>query len=110
MCIGVPMQVLRTEPGYAICLGRGEQRRVNTALIDATAPGDWVLVFMDSAREAISAERAEEVNATLDMVQAAMDGQPFDMEDPGFVLPSAMSQQQLQALAGANQTTPQETP
>jgi len=102
------MQVLKTEPGYAICLGRGEQRRVNTALIDAAAPGDWVLVFMDSARERITAERAEEVNTTLDMVQAAMDGQSFDM-DPGFVLPSAMSQQQLNALAGAPHNTPQET-
>ena len=109
MCIGVPMQVLRTEPGYAICLGRGEQRRVNTALIDAAAPGDWVLVFMDSVRERISAARAEEVNTTLDMVQAAMDGQHVDM-DPGFVLPSAMSPQQLQALAGATLPTPQETP
>jgi hydrogenase expression/formation protein HypC len=71
-----------------------------------------VLVFMDSARERISPERAEEVNATLDLVEAAMDGAHADLLDAelGFVLPSSMTPQQLAALSGTAQPSPQETP
>jgi len=102
MCIGLPMQVLTTRPGFALVAGRGEQREVNTALIDAPLPGDWLLVFLDAAREAINADRAAEVNATLDLVQASLagDGLAARLQDPGFTLPSAMSAEALAALAG----------
>ena len=68
MCIGMPMQVTATEPGHAWCEGRGERRRVNTALVGAVVAGDWVLVFLGDAREHIDADRAAEVNAALDLV------------------------------------------
>ncbi|MDT7833627.1 HypC/HybG/HupF family hydrogenase formation chaperone [Aquabacterium sp. OR-4] len=101
MCIGMPMQVLATREGFAQVAGRGEQREVNTALVGPVQPGDWLLVFLDTARECIDAARAAEVDATLDLVQAAMAGvAPDPLREPGFSLPSAMTAEQLAALAG----------
>jgi hydrogenase expression/formation protein HypC len=59
-----------------------------------------VLVFLNDARELISTQRADEVNATLDLLQAVMGcgGTLSGNEDPGFALPSAMDQQTLQRL------------
>lgn len=101
MCIGIPMQVLATREGFAQVAGRGDRREVSTVLVGDVQPGDWLLIFLDGAREIIDAGRAAEVNATLDLVQAAMDGgQPDPLHDPGFALPSAMTAEQLAALSG----------
>lgn len=100
MCIGIPMQVIEAASRHALCEGRGERRRVNTALVGEVAPGDWLLVFLDDAREPIDAARAAEVNAALDLVAGAMLGAetPADVD---FVLPSQMTPEQLRALTGA---------
>jgi hydrogenase expression/formation protein HypC len=108
MCIGIPMQVIAVEPGHAHCHGRGEVRRVRTALVSAVTCGDWLLVFLDSAQEHLSAERAQEINATLDLVEAALHGQGHEGE-AAFALPSSMSREQLLALAGATETAQLET-
>lgn len=102
MCIGIPMQVVAVEPGHARCQGRGERRRVNTALVGAAVPGEWLLIFIDSAQERISADRAQEINATLDLMEAALQGDSHD-HSVGFSLPSAMSREQLLALSGSMQ-------
>ena len=99
MCIGLPMQVLGLEPGHAWCEGRGERRRVNTALVGDVALGDWLLVFLSDAREAIDAVRAREVNAALDLVLGAMQGSDAS-GDAGFALPSRMTAEQLRQLSG----------
>ena len=100
MCMGIPMQVVAVEPGFARVVGRGETRRVNTLLVGQCEPGQWLLVFLDDAREEISAERAGEVNATLDLLLAAI-GPGASLsggEDPGFALPSAMDIHAVQRL------------
>ncbi len=103
MCIGIPMQVLSVEPGHARCCGRGEERRVRTALVGAVTAGDWLLIFLDSAQEHISEARAREVNGTLDLLAAVLHG--HDMNTPvndhtvAFDLPSRMSREQLLALS-----------
>jgi len=102
MCIGIPMQVVAVEPGHARCQGRGEYRRVNTALVGAVGADDWLLIFIDSAQERISAERAQEINATLDLMEAALRGDSHDLR-VGFSLPSDMSREQLMALSGSMQ-------
>ena len=79
--------------------GRGERRRVNTALVGAVVPGDWLLVFLGDAREHIDADRAAEVNAALDLVLGAMQGLDAD-GDAGFTLPSQMTAEQLRQLTG----------
>ncbi len=100
MCIAIPMQVDRVEPGHACVAGRGERRRISTALVGQVTAGDWLLVFLDSARERIDAARAAEVNALLDQVQGALLGD----SDPGFAadfdLPSRMEPAALAALTG----------
>lgn len=102
MCMGIPMQVLSARPGWARVSGRGEVKEVDTALIGEVLPGDWLLIFIDAAREQISAERAAEVNAALDLVAGAMAGlgRGDPAEDPGFALPSAMSAEQIALLTG----------
>lgn len=103
MCIGIPMQVLTVEPGHAWAQGRGQRRRVNTALVGEPQPGDWLLVFLDGARERLDAQRAIEVNAALDLIDSALGvaGAGADPgSDPGFTLPSAMSAADVAALSG----------
>lgn len=106
MCIGIPMQTLSVEPGFALCIGRGEHRRVRTALVGEPRPGDWLLVFLDSAQERISAQRAAEVDATLDLLAAVQAGEAGGAA-AGFPLPSQLSADELLALTGA--THPLET-
>ena len=101
MCIGIPMQVSRIEPGHALCSGRGETRRVRTALVGDVAPGEWLLVFIDSAQERLEPQRATEINATLDMLQSAMNGATQETADAAFDLPSRWTTAQLRALSGA---------
>ena len=103
MCIGIPMQVLQTGPGHALVHGRGDTRQVNTHLVGSVAPGQWLLVFINDAREIISAQRASEVNSTLDMVLSAMGGSGTACtDDPGFALPSAMDVTALRQLTQAS--------
>jgi hydrogenase expression/formation protein HypC len=104
MCIGIPLRVIASTPGHALCEGRGETRDIETALVGPCEPGDWVLTFLGSARERISAERAAEVNAALDLLAAVM-GDSGDAADEveinlGFALPSAMRADQVAALTG----------
>lgn len=108
MCIGIPMQVLATDPGHASCAGRGETRRVRTALVGDVAVGDWLLVFIDSAQEVLSPQRAQEINATLDLLQRALHGDASDAAHEladaahtAFELPSRWTTEQLRALSGA---------
>jgi len=98
MCIGLPMRVVALRPGHATVERRGERREVNAALVGPLRLGDLVLVFLDSAREVLDERRAAEVDATLDLLQAALHGGSAD--EPVFELPSRMSPAQLAALAG----------
>jgi hydrogenase expression/formation protein HypC len=99
MCIGIPMQVVEADGRFALCEGRGERRRINTALVGEVSSGDWLLVFLDDARERIDADRAAEVNAALDLVLGAMQGHGAVL-DVDFALPSQMNAEQLRALTG----------
>jgi hydrogenase expression/formation protein HypC len=101
--MGLPMCITErrgTPAGHAWAHGRGESRLVNTALVGDCAPGEWVLVFLDSAQERLSTERAAEIDATLDLVAAAMRGHELTNTEAAFVLPSAMDAAQLAALTG----------
>lgn len=98
--MGIPMLVMSVDPGFANVAGRGETRRVGTRLIGDVAPGQWLLVFLDDARELITPERAAEVNATLDLLAKAIDptGSHVFPHDPGFALPSAMNLHAVQRM------------
>lgn len=114
MCMGLPMQVLISQPGHAQVSGRGEIRTVNTRLVGDTTPGQWLLIFLDDAREQITAQRAAEVNATLDLLLAAMGGPDVSAlgahAAASFELPSAMGIDALRALTQANAPAPVPNP
>lgn len=109
MCVGLPMQVIShpTSPpgdGRAWVVSPGESvqqaRQVETALLGTCVQGEWLLVFLGSARERISAERAAEIHAVLTLVaQAGSQDQPM-ADEPLFALPSAMDPQLLRSWAG----------
>ena len=112
MCIGWPMQVRAVEPGHARCLGRDGERRVRTGLVGAVAPGDWLLVHLDSARARLTPARAAEIDATLRLVESALAGESLageavageavagEVVAAAFALPSATSVASLRALTG----------
>lgn len=102
MCIGIPLQVLSLEPGHAVCSDAGQPRRVRTALVgDGLQPGDWLLVFIDSAVERLTPERAAEIRHTLALLADVLaPDSTAAPAAPGFDLPSRWTTAQLRALAG----------
>jgi len=98
MCIGIPMQVESATLGLALCRSRGGMQRVRTALVGDVQPGEWLLVFLDSARERIDAVRATEIDATLAMLES-VHWPEIAMREAAFALPSSMSREQLLALS-----------
>jgi hydrogenase expression/formation protein HypC len=74
MCIGIPMRVMQVEGSTAWCEGMGERRRVDTLLLGPQAPGTWLLVFLDSAREVLSEAEARRTAEALQAVQQVMQG------------------------------------
>jgi hydrogenase expression/formation protein HypC len=97
MCLGIPMQVESVELGFAWASGHGQRRRVDTALVGECLPGDWLLVFIDSARERIDAVRAAEISGVLALLEAALSGTPAQGPDP-IDLPSHMDVLELARL------------
>ena len=65
MCIGLPMKILQTGLGTAVCEGMGITKEVNTLFIGEQQPGTWVLVFLDSAREILSSEEADKITMAM---------------------------------------------
>lgn len=108
MCIGIPLRAVEVWPGGAFAQGRGLRQRIDTRLVGDVAAGQWLLVFQGAARECIDAARAAEVNAALDLLDAALAGDParLSADDPGFDLPSRWSAGQLAAFAGHHNPAP----
>ena len=75
MCVGIPMKVIKAEPGYALCEGNGERRMIDTQLVGDQPEGTWFLTFLDAAREVISEEDAKKIGDALQALQLAMSGE-----------------------------------
>lgn len=78
MCIGLPMMVISAEGASALCARRGEHRSVSTLLVGAVAPGEQLLVFIDSAVRKLDADEARLIDDALDGLAAALEGRPFE--------------------------------
>lgn len=76
MCIGIPMRVVESHGFVARCEGRGESAEVNMLLVGPQQEGTWILNFLGSAREVLSAEEARRINDALDALEAVMRGDP----------------------------------
>ena len=96
------MQVIAAELGFARCRDRhGEERRIDLSLVGPCVVGDWLLIFLDAARERLDAQRASEIDSTLRLLEDALFGTaPQPDSAPSFSLPSAMSAGHLAALLG----------
>ena len=64
--------------GWAYCDCAGERRRIDMRLVGEQAPGTWVLVFIDAAREVIDELRARRTRDALEALEAALRGEPFE--------------------------------
>lgn len=78
MCLGIPGRVLEIVDGYAGQVAlvdvEGAQRKVNVGMLDEQpASGQWVLIHMGFAVEAIDEAKAREALAGLELM-----GQPID--------------------------------
>jgi hydrogenase expression/formation protein HypC len=76
--MGIPMQVVVAGHGWADCRNGDELCRIDTLLLDAVAPGDWVLVHVDSAIRSLEPDEARAIRDALLAVQCAAAGQPFE--------------------------------
>ncbi|PVY28633.1 hydrogenase expression/formation protein HypC [Paraburkholderia silvatlantica] len=104
MCIGVPMRVIEAQGLQAWCNGRGERRRIDTSLVGPCSAGEWLLVFLDAAREKLDATRAAEIDATLSLVERALAGDAaMARANAHFEMPSALSVDDLIRLTGGAQ-------
>ena len=76
MCIGIPMQVVESGSGYAVCQSRdGRQQQVDTMLVGDQAKGTWLLIFLDAAREVVDEITAHQISDALEALGVTMQGQ-----------------------------------
>lgn len=75
MCLGIPMRVTESDGVFAWCEGRGRRERLNVLWVGAVSPGEWVYAVQGQARERLDEQRAQQIDAGLDALEAALDGQ-----------------------------------
>jgi hydrogenase expression/formation protein HypC len=75
MCIGLPMQVVEPNGRFALCRYGEEMRKVDMILVGEQPVGAWVLVFLDAAREIITAEQAQKTADALRAIELVMQGE-----------------------------------
>ena len=75
------MIVLEADSGKAKCEGMGVNRVVDTLLVGNPQPGTWLLVFMNSAREVLSAEQAARITDGVTAVDQIMSKMRVDYNE-----------------------------
>ena len=75
MCIGLPMQIIEPRGRYALCRYGEDVRTVDMVLVGELPAGAWVLVFLDAAREIMTAEQAEKTADALQALALVMQGE-----------------------------------
>ncbi|MGZ8914252.1 MAG: HypC/HybG/HupF family hydrogenase formation chaperone [Methylobacter sp.] len=74
MCIGIPMQVVEPHDESARCIYRGQESVVDMMLVGPQPIGTWLLVFLDTAREVLSEQKARQIADALEAMRLAMQG------------------------------------
>ena len=75
MCIGLPMQVVEPRGRYALCRSGGDLRTVDMILVGEQPPGTHVLVFLDAARDVMTADEARKTADALTALSLVMQGE-----------------------------------
>lgn len=105
MCVGIPMQITAID-GIAATTTNGRHNEViDLSLTPDAQVGDWLLTFLGTSREIISADEAQKIGAALDGLKSVMNGGALgdafaDLENTGPQLPA-----HLQAALDAGETT-----
>lgn len=74
MCIGIPMQVVEQHAESARCIYQGQESLVDMMLVGQQPAGTWLLVFLDTAREVLSEQKARQISDALEAMRLAMQG------------------------------------
>ena len=74
MCISIPMQIVETGEGSALCEGMGERKRISTLLVGDQPEGTWLLTFLDAAREVLDPADAARITDAVTAVNLVMQG------------------------------------
>ena len=74
MCLGVPMRLLESGHGRALCEGRGQRETLDLMLVGEQSIGTWVLAFRGAAMRVMGTIEAHETNAALDALEAVLAG------------------------------------
>jgi hydrogenase expression/formation protein HypC len=78
------MRVIKVFPGRALCerygKGRQEQSWIDMTLVGQQRPDTWVLVFLETAREVVSAEQAALIGKALDALSVARTNPAADFD------------------------------
>lgn len=75
MCIGIPMQVIESRRGTALCAAADGRHIIDTALVGDVPAGAWLMVFLGAAREVISADTAQKTANALEALRLVLAGE-----------------------------------
>lgn len=75
MCIGAPLQVLRSEGDRAWCAEDGQGEWLDMRLVGTQAAGTWVLAFHGAARQVMDEQEAADARAARRALAAVMRGE-----------------------------------
>jgi hydrogenase expression/formation protein HypC len=85
--MGIPAQVIEVGDFVARCRTRNGEEPINMMLTGPQPEGTWLLTFLGSAREVISADDARQIDLALDGLSAIMSNeQEIDVDQyfPGL--------------------------
>ncbi|BCM17529.1 HypC/HybG/HupF family hydrogenase formation chaperone [Mesorhizobium sp. J8] len=75
MCVGVPLEVIESHDGVALCRGRAGLHRIDMTLTGDQPAGTWLIAFLDAAREVITPEAARRIADALEAAERALAGE-----------------------------------
>lgn len=74
MCVGIPMRVVSSDGLSAVCVAGERTETVDLALVGPQPDGEWLLVFLGTARERLDPRDAELISRALEGLAAVMAG------------------------------------
>jgi hydrogenase expression/formation protein HypC len=79
MCMGIPMQITAIDGLVAHCEAKGVERQASLLMLqhETLSVGDYVVVHLGHAIEAVTPERAAEAWAIYDQMLAAEQSEPL---------------------------------
>jgi hydrogenase assembly chaperone HypC/HupF len=75
MCLGIPMQVISSDFGFARCRAADGEHEIDVRLVGDVQPGTWVLTFLGAAREIMDPVSARRTSDALKALELVMQGE-----------------------------------